>query len=271
MRTLKRVVAWLVVILAILGMLAMLGGVIGSWIINSKVTAITLDLLSAGEYALTATKDGLGQLDQRLDVSNERINKIDEVVITAGEELKETSLIGALIAETIGDELFPIIEALVDTAVFIRDTATAIDNALQALDAIPFINFKSITPGANIFTEIAAAITDLETGIEETLNETQQSRVESIDTIVESITSETDKWRGQVTAVQTTLAEADGELNNSLDNLNRLKITLPRTFVLITLLVNLLLIITSIAFLSLFFHAAAYLRNSDQSLKELLL
>ena len=80
MRTFKRIVAWIVVVIAILGMLAMVAGVIGSWIINSRVMVITLDLLSAGEHALTATKDGLNQVDQRLDISHKSINKVDEVV-----------------------------------------------------------------------------------------------------------------------------------------------------------------------------------------------
>lgn len=270
MRTFKRIVAWTVVIIAILGMLAMVGGLIGSWIVNNRVTAITLDLLSAGEYALTATKDGLNQVDQRLDVSHERINKVDEVVITAGTELKETSLLGELIAKTIGDELFPIIEGVGDTAAFIRETATAIDNALQAIDAIPFISFKSISPGSNIFTEIADAITEIETSIDETLVEIQNWREEEIGEAVDSITSETNEWREQVTEVQTILAEADRELEASVANVNKLKISLPRTFIMVTLGVNVLLLIIGIAFLSLLFHAVAYLRDSDQSLKQLL-
>jgi hypothetical protein len=271
MRTFKRIVAVIVVVIVILGMLAVVGGLVGSWIVNNRVTAVTLNLLSAGEYAMIVTKDGLNKVDQRLDVSHERINKVDEVVITAGKELKETSLIGELIAETIGDELFPIIEGVGDTAVLIRDTATAVDSALRAIDSLPFISLDYIIPGANIFTEIADAITDLEISIDETVTEVQQWREEEIETAVASITSEMDEWRGQVTEVQTILAEADSELNTSLDNIDELRISLPRTFIMITVGINIALLFIGIAFLSLLFHAVAYLRDSDQSLKELLI
>ncbi len=271
MKTFKRIVAWIVVIVAIVGILAAIGGMAGSWVVNNRVTSITLNLLTAGQNAIAATSNSVNRIDQRLDVTHERINKIDDRVITAGDELTETSLVVTLVDNLIGDEIRPIIEAVSDTADTIRETATAIDEVIQAVDNIPFVSLDRIDAGANIFTQIADDITAIETAIDETQAEVQAKREGKIEDVVNTVTGRTDEWRGRVNDVQGRLAEADSRLDTSTANLDDLKISLPRTFLMITLAVNLLFIIMGIAFLSLMFHAVAYLRDSDQTLKELLL
>jgi hypothetical protein len=271
MRTFKRIVAWIVVIIAIIGILVAVVGLAGSWVVNNRVTTVTLNLLTAGQNAVTATSDGVNRIDQRLDVTHERINTVDDRVITAGEELTETSLVVTLIDNLIGDEIRPIIEAVSDTVDTIRDTATAIDEVIQAVENIPFVSLEKIDPGANIFTQIADDITAIETAIDEAQADVQAKREGKIEDVVDSVTSRTDEWRTSVNDVQGGLAEVDSRLDASMANLDELKISLPRTFLMITLGLNLVFIIISIAFLSLLFHAVSYLRDSDQSLKELLL
>ena len=175
------------------------------------------------------------------------------------------------LANTIGDDLFPILEAVGDTAAMIRDTATAIDDAIQAINNIPFVSLEKVSAEATIFAEIADSITAIETSIEETQKEVQDRREERVEDMVDRVTGRTDEWRGKVTGVQNTLGDADAALEESSNNLAALKISLPRTFMLITIAINLVFLLIGIAFLSLFFHGFSYIRNSDQSLNELLL
>jgi chromosome segregation ATPase len=270
MKTFKRIVAWIVVIIAIVGILVALGGLAGSWVVNNRVTTVTLSLLTAGQNAITATSNGVNRIDQRLDVTHERINKFDDRVMAAGDELTETSLVVTLIDNLIGDEIRPIVAAVSDTANTIRETATAIDEVIQAVDNIPFVSLERIDAGANIFTQIADDISAIETAIDETQAEVQAKREGKIEDVVDTVTGKTDEWRTSVNNAQGRLAEADSRLDNSTANLDDLKISLPRTFLMITLAVNLLFIIMGIAFLSLMFHAISYIKDSDQTLSELL-
>ena len=271
MKIFKKIVAWTAVIVSVIGVLVVIAGLFGSWVVNSKATTLTLSLLTAGENVVMATSNGLNRLDGRLDVSQQRIDSVDQKVISLGNELADTSLLGTAIAKTIGDELIPILESIGDSAAMIRDTATAIDDAFHAVDEIPFITMKRIVPGSNIFTDIADSITDLETSIADTQNEVQERREERAEGLVSTVTGKTDEWRGKVTDVQNRLGEADGSLAESSANLAELKISLPRMFIMITLAIDLVLLVIGIAFVSLFLHGLSYIKNSDQSMKELLL
>lgn len=270
MKTLKKIVAWIVVIVAIIGIVVSVAGLAGSWVVNNRVTTITLNLLTAGQNAVATVSDGVTRIDERLDVTQDRIDNVDSRIMTAGNELKETSLIVALVDELIGDEIKPIIDSIADTANTIRDTAEALDGVIEAVDNIPLVSLDKINPGDNIFTQIADDITAIETAIDETQADVKAKREGKIEDVVGTVTDKTNEWRSSVTDVQTGLAEANGRLDTTNNNLNELKISLPRTFLMITLAVNLLFIIMGIAFLSLMFHGISYIKNSDQTLGELL-
>lgn len=190
MRTFKRIVAWVVMILAVIGVLAMLAAVAGSWVVRARVTEVTLDLLTVGEEVVAAGREVVASVNGQLDESHERINEFDIEVVELGEELKETDVLGSIINELIGDDLAPIIEAVGDTAEFIRDNAAAVDRAIQAVNAIPFLNIDNANPEPTVFANVANGITELEKSIEEMREEIRQERAENTDELVTTVTDE---------------------------------------------------------------------------------
>lgn len=271
MKTFKKIVAWAAAILSVIGVLVVVAGLVGSWVLYSQLTATTVKLLTAGENIVLATSEGVNRIDARLDVSQQRINTVDEKVIALGQELADTSLLVTAIDKTIGDELYPILESVSDTAVTIRETAASIDNAIQAINDIPFVSLDGIFPDTSIFAAIADSITAIETSVDETRMELQARREDRAGALVGVVTGKTGEWRDLVTAAQNTLGDADARLAESSANLAELKISLPRTFMMITLALNLVLLLVAIAFASLFFHGLSYIKNAEQSLNELLL
>ena len=63
MRTFKRIVAWIVVVIAIIGIILAVAGIAGSWVVNNQVTTVTLNLLSAGQKAVTTVLDPLKAIE----------------------------------------------------------------------------------------------------------------------------------------------------------------------------------------------------------------
>jgi hypothetical protein len=271
MKAFKKIVAWAAAIVSVIGVLVVVAGLVGSWVLYSQLTATTVKLLTAGENIVLATSEGVNRIDARLDVSQQRINTVDEKVIALGQELADTSLLVTAIDKTIGDELYPILESVSDTAVTIRETAASIDNAIQAINDIPFVSLEGIFPDTRIFAAIADSITAIETTVAETRMEVQARREDRAGALVDIVIGKSDELRGLVTGAQSTLGDADARLAESSANLAELKISLPRTFMMITLALNLVLLLVAIAFVSLFFHGLSYIKNTEQSLKELLL
>ncbi len=62
MRTFKLVLAWILMVLAVVGVIAVLAGLVGSWMVRNRVTAVTLELLTAGETIVAATSDSVNQV-----------------------------------------------------------------------------------------------------------------------------------------------------------------------------------------------------------------
>lgn len=271
MRTFKRIVVGIVMVMAVIGFVLMFVGLIGSWVARARLSDVTVNVLSAGEEVAEVGREVLAGVDGRLDESHRRINDFDLEVVELGGELAETSLLGSIINELIGKDLEPYIEAINETVVFIRDNAEAIDNAIQAINSLPFLNVENVNPEPNIFARIVNGFDELEVAIEKTREDIKQDRAEDAEELVLVVTDATNEWRSFLTDIQGSLAEADAELSTTSQELAELKESLPRTFTLITIGINIVFLFTALAFASLFFHSLAYIRNSDQSLRTLLL
>lgn len=70
--------------------------------------------------------------------------------------------------------------------------------------------------------------------------------------------------------VQNNLQAFDDELAVLSADLGALKISLPRTYTLITLGVNLILLLIGIAFISLILHSLSFIKNPEQTLGDLM-
>ncbi|MCP4359163.1 MAG: hypothetical protein GY796_14200 [Chloroflexi bacterium] len=267
MRTFKRVVAWIVVVLSVLGLAAMLAGVVGSWIVRNKVTDITVNLLTVGETAVAATSEGLNRVDDRLDVSQENITTLEDDIVSAGEKLEETSLVGTVIANNISEETAASISEAKATAVTIADTVAALDEAVNAANEIPFVNLDGFVP--TLIGDAADGLTQLEEDMAEFRAGVVERREERISTSVDFFTGLTSEMSAAIGDIQTSLNEIDERMDETSTKLAAAKISLPRTFTLITLAVNVALLFMALAFVSLLLHGWTLAQNPDLTLKEL--
>ncbi len=69
--------------------------------------------------------------------------------------------------------------------------------------------------------------------------------------------------------IQSQLQAFDAELASMTAELGALKISLPRTFTLITIGVNLALLLIGVAFISLFLHSLSFTKNPDQTFNDM--
>ena len=269
METFKRILAVIVLILAVVGVLAMLAGVGGSWVVRNKVTAVTLNLLTVGETAVAATSGSLNRIDDQLDVSQARLDTLEINVAEAGEGLKETSVVMAVISNTIGTELAPALSQAEETAVTVRDTTLALDEAITAVNELPFINLDGFVP--TLIGDVADGIIALEERVEELRQEVQDRRENRVNEGVDFVTGYTTDLSSRIGSLQTKINEADDRLGAASADLTALKISLPRTFTLITLAVNFAFLFMALAFASLSIHAWTFIKNPKQKLSDIIL
>ena len=66
MRIIKRVFAIIIVVLAIIGLLSAIGAIAGTWIVNNKITEVTVNVLTAVETVAIRATDKIDNVDLRL-------------------------------------------------------------------------------------------------------------------------------------------------------------------------------------------------------------
>ena len=267
MRTFKRVVAWIVVVLSVLGLLVALAGIVGSWVVRNRVTTITVNLLTVGETAVAAANGAVHRIDDRLDVSQDRIDTLETNINNAGTDLQETSLVGQVIANQISDELALSINEARATAVSIADFIFTLNDAIEAANDIPFVNLDSMA--TQLIADAADGLVALDESMTEFRSGVQERREERISNSVSFFTGITTDMSSNIEQTQASLNEISHELDETAERLAERKVSLPRTFTIITVLVNLVLLLVALAFGSLLLHAWRFTQNPDQGVREL--
>lgn len=267
MKTFKRVVAWIVVVLSVLGILVMLGGLVGSWVVRNKVTEVTVNLLTVAETAVAAADGAVNRIDDRLDVSQDRIHTLETNITNVGEDLEENSLVGEAISSNISDELALSVTEARATAVTIVDTVFALNKAIETVNELPFINLDGFV--AELVRDAADGLVELDTTVTTFRTNVQNRREERINESVDFFTGLTTEMSTGVAEIQSGLNEISQGFNDTSARLAERKVSLPRTFTMITIAVNLLLLLMGLAFVSLLLHAWSFTKNPDQSWHDL--
>lgn len=267
MKTVKLIVAWILMILAVIGVIAVLAGFVGSWVVRNRVTTITVNLLTVGETAVAATSDSVNQVESRLGESADKVMTVEDRIVGAGDVLKDNSIIIALINETIGDELAPTLTSAKETAVTVANLTFALSDAVDAANNVPFVNLDG--PAVTLIQGAADGIVEVHddmTTMKKQLVDRREGRIEGG---VDVITGYTSGITIGIQEVQNNLQAFDDELAVLSADLGALKISLPRTYTLITIGVNLILLLIGVAFVSLILHSLSFIRNPEQTFGEL--
>jgi len=267
MRTFKKVVAWILVVLSVLGLIGVLIGIVGSWQVRNMATEATLNLLTAGETAVTTLSNGIGRIDDRLAVTQQNIEILESNITSTGADITENSLVGQAISAQISEETAANIAEARATIQTITDAVNTLNAAIDAANAIPFVQLDGFV--AELVSDIANGIAELEQNIATFRTGVQERREERISDTVGFFTGITGQMSDRVAQVQSRLDTAENRLSTTTDRLDSAKVRLPRIYTTLTIAANVALLLVGLAFTSLLLHGWALAHNPDLTLKEL--
>lgn len=267
MRTFKLVVAWILVALSVLGIIAVLIGLVASWQIRNRATEATVNLLTAGETAVTTLSNGIGRIDDRLAVTQQNIQTLENNITTTGTDVTENSLVGQAISAQISEETAASVAEARATVTAITDAVSTLNAAINAANAIPFVQLDGFIP--ELVGDIATGIAELEQSVTTFRTGVQQRREDRIADTVVYFTGITAEMSDRVGRVQSRLETAEARLDTTTDRLESAKVRLPRIYTTITIAANVALLLIGVAFGSLLLHGWVLAKNPDLTLKEL--
>ena len=260
METLKRILAGAVIVLCIIGILVAAFGVVAIWRVNTPVTDNLTQLLTSIDGFLELVETGLVTFNIALSDVVDLVQSLETTVVETGETVKETNLMLLAIDATIGDKLFPLLEKASDTIEMVIDSVIAVNEALEAVNAIPFVTVSTLT------ADLEAAetgIIEIQNDFEEAQKTIQTTKEEAVDTVVTPIStrlSEMDRALQDVSEIST---ESESQVTASREGIADVIQKLPGWINLASVTMTLLMAWLIFAQGSLLLLSYVYIRTGE--------
>ncbi len=270
MTVFKKIIAAIFMILSIIAIIALIVALFGSWVVRGRLETISVDMLLAGETAIEKTREGLVRVDGLLDESTVVVTEVDAKVRAVGDDLKAKETAVTEVLQTVGIDLAPSIEQAQARFEQIAANLVAINDAVDAVRAIPLLGLDSSLPDVTRLQEIEDSLAQLISDVNQLRSDLRDRRAEIIDGKLSIVTDLTGGLAEGLTTSQERLQETDVRLAENAEAMAELRERIPGIYTMITILLNLIFLLTIIAFISLFLHAWQYFSCIEEGLKGLM-
>jgi hypothetical protein len=227
-------------------------GVIGTWVVQSKLSATTVALLQAAENVAGRARDVIVQVKDPLLKTQQISNTVAETSAKLSQNVKDEGLLKLLLPADQEQNLVNLALKVQDTLSTVHEVLSSAVDMYQAINQIPFV--KLPIPDLEKVRSVEQTVSDIRISIEELRARVIEFRAGAADKI------------GVVTDIATRISTRMGEV---LDNLNALDAELagyqqtlaglrsavPTAFVISALIITLLLVYvgyTQVEMISLF-------------------
>ena len=258
MSTFKKILAWLFVIISLIGILACAAGIVGGWVINDRFTDGLLGLLDGVQSLATSLEDPLTNASASLNTANTAISTLRDFGSQLGESASENTPIFDSISDVIQEQLSPTIDKLREIFAAIMDSLDAINSAIEALNMLPGVNLPTLSQlleDANQLVqdiedaigELQSSVEDFKAGVVQDVSAALSSIIEPIANLLVNLEELVNTSLERIDSLQAGVAELQEKLPTAIDLL-----TVASTIVLFWLI---------LAQVSLFLAARFYLKS----------
>jgi hypothetical protein len=220
MKLLKRVLAVVLMLMSVLWGLLSIGAIVGTWSLSNSLTDGLVTVLSGADRILGTTENALSRLENRVGAAREEVTSFEEAVVSSAEEFAEKPVVVTALAERLDLGIGPAVSDLRDTVQEVRETLIAIQNAIQAVNALPFVSLGEDLPRGEKLTALSEGITALDEGVQAMRDGVREAKSEAaaevvlrvgkatarVDAGLESIETATTGMTGQVSEVRSEVA-----------------------------------------------------------------
>jgi uncharacterized membrane protein len=266
----KKVVAAIFMVLAVISVVALIVGLFGSWVARARLETTSIELLLSGERAIAVSREGLGRVDGVLQRSSGAVAEVAARVQSAGTRVVESDPLIQTILEPVAGDLLPRIESAVEIFNQVEANVVAINDAIDAVAAIPVLGLSSSLPDQTKLREVEDSMAQIRGTVQSTRDAVERLRTEIIQGKVSEAMAITSRVNQTLTSTQASITELDARLAENAAAMAALRERIPGLYTLITILLNLIMLLTIVAFVSLFLHAYQYYKCTQDGLRGLL-
>lgn len=240
-------------LLSMVGTVLCLAGIAGSWIVNEPLTNGLSKALIGVENVLNITGKGIGRVESELTEIRDKIDKINQEVVRAGNEFTDNTLALTLIATITEWKLGTRIETATEAVDLIQDTIVSVNQIVETANGLPFLSLpmlpmeklgvieKRLSEAMTAVQDIEVMASDMKSGVADKAVSSLTTQTAKIDRIAEDIQVSVAEFGSSVDAVKTTTV--------------MIKTDIPPWIDLASLIISLIFVWLIFAQLCLFIHS----------------
>ena len=262
MSTGKKLLRWLIMVVAVLVIIGSIAGIAGTWWLHNTVTDVTLRAFSIVDTAVGVVDIGASRANDLVQRGRSEVQQVESTIVAVGANIEENNPLLTALSNRIGERLAPTVEQIRTVLTPVTGTVRAVRALVDFVNAIPFIR------------ETPPAVDDLETALNR-LDETAADVRQINDTIRSTVTGTADRLTnesvntltGLTGRVDSRLAETQASVEAVQAEIKALQERLAAQRARLLLIYNLVAIALTLVMLWVIYSQFVVIRHQRQLLR----
>jgi len=227
-------------VLGAMGLVLVLAGIIGVWVVNLTTTNFLTTSMDAVTAPLARAEVSLQEVNTTLGLAQQSVQELQEQIETIGETLQADSRLLEGLGSLVGEDLTGAVDRALQAVEQAQTTVAMIDGILEGLEDLSLITVPDWAE------DVTSAIDELVRAgeqVQETLDVLEAFRLGAIEKAVTSVTQKAAVMETRLAEVQSRTTSAEAEVTQLLATIRNWQAALPRVIDLVSILLTLLLLL----------------------------
>lgn len=262
MRTFKRVLAVIVIIISAVFLLVNIAGLVGVWWGQRTAVGVVADVVQITDTIFQRTQVRVDQLNTRVVEAQQGVQKLDSVIRTTGEKVTDTNLALATINALTEQDVTPAVERLQTASDNFNETLDDLDRTLRMLDRLS-VGPSRMGDTVDKLRGVLASIRDLQQDLRDMRQALQEKKADTVAQIVQRLTAPVQRVDNRLTTVQGRLNTVSADITQGRARLVAIQSEINTALLLLALGLTFVILWGILALIALILYAVAFLTGRD--------
>jgi uncharacterized membrane protein len=236
----KRVLVGVVIVLAVLGLIVNVAGLIGVWTAYGPARSAVTDVSTTMTQALQVADKGLVRVNGYAQGARQTLTQVNNEATQLGDHLQTSSPLITTLSKRVDNELAPRIENVRTTAVAIHDAVVKVNSALVALNRFPGVTVPTLSNELGSVSDRAQEAQVAAQDLRVTLANIKAGLVTKAETAVKQVTSRIDaplaRIQGLANTYQAKVTQTQERVSSTTNTILTLLLVLAVSLTLLLLI-----------------------------------